>query len=709
MKRQLQLKSILLAAALFVGANVWADDWTTVWTTDFSSAPSGMTYSVTNGSTEITNGYLSYHQGGKSGNRAINTAFTDSKFAVDTNWKMEFDWNCSSSNANSSNVVFATNNGDAFTLTWAKYATGVVVTNASSAELTTELPLLGYNKGTCDSWSHITITGNTENGIYLTITNGETTYVDNVLVTSTFGYPATFNGSLGRAVSHMHIDNISFATPKVAGYVAPPTGTITAPDGTARKFTLSCLTEGTTIYYAESDLEIGAAGWSTYSSEVTTSAETIYAYASDGVNNSEIINFATGAGTTVSLLDATLTHSGNGVYAISSDQSAVLGAPAATIHYQIDGGEEKTSVNSPVTVNISADGTLTYWLTADGYEPMSPANETVYAAVGYAYTTTIDFCTSNANDWALHGDEVTVSGDDGHTYYKYMDQNSNILGDGLLATSFTQSTTDNSWRIQRYNGGTAPYNSTEYIALLNLNAGQIVQFVCNSAPTIVSNLTVVPAATYTGTYTYTATAAGDVIVSLGKGVIITKIHLCATSVPVDIKTSGTTFSSAYPIDCANLPEGVTAYQVTTVANGKAMAVKVTEAVAANTGLILKSTTAGSFNISVAATGTDISATNKLQAAVTATPVAENDNKYGLSEGVFKKLAEGTIPAGKAYLEYTAPGAPELGIVFDDVTGVNDVRSKTADVRDEFYDLQGRKVAQPTKGLYIVNGKKVITK
>lgn len=91
MKRQLQLKSILLAAALFVGANVWADDWTTVWTTDFSSAPSGMTYSVTNGSTEITNGYLSYHQGGKSGNRAINTAFTDSKFAVDTNWKMEFD------------------------------------------------------------------------------------------------------------------------------------------------------------------------------------------------------------------------------------------------------------------------------------------------------------------------------------------------------------------------------------------------------------------------------------------------------------------------------------------------------------------------------------------------------------------------------------------------------------------------------------------
>ena len=29
--------------------------------------------------------------------------------------------------------------------------------------------------------------------------------------------------------------------------------------------------------------------------------------------------------------------------------------------------------------------------------------------------------------------------------------------------------------------------------------------------------------------------------------------------------------------------------------------------------------------------------------------------------------------------------------------------------DNYYDLQGRRVAQPTKGLYIVNGKKVVIK
>ena len=43
------------------------------------------------------------------------------------------------------------------------------------------------------------------------------------------------------------------------------------------------------------------------------------------------------------------------------------------------------------------------------------------------------------------------------------------------------------------------------------------------------------------------------------------------------------------------------------------------------------------------------------------------------------------------------------------TGVNEVRGQKEDVRGEYYDLQGRKVAKPTKGLYIVNGKKVVIK
>jgi hypothetical protein len=47
----------------------------------------------------------------------------------------------------------------------------------------------------------------------------------------------------------------------------------------------------------------------------------------------------------------------------------------------------------------------------------------------------------------------------------------------------------------------------------------------------------------------------------------------------------------------------------------------------------------------------------------------------------------------------------------ETTGIiemEDVRSQKADVNAVF-DLQGRRVAQPTKGLYIVNGKKIVIK
>jgi hypothetical protein len=394
------LKSLLVVAMLGIGSNAWGDDWSTVWSANFSSAPSGMTYSVTNGSCDISNGYINYQQGGGSGDRAINTAFTDSKFAVDTNWKMEFDWNCGSSNTNTSYVTFATNNGNAFKLTWVKYASGVVVTDASDTELTTTLPLLGYKQATCSSWSHITIIGDTENGIYLTITNGTSTYVDNVLVTSTFGYPKTFNGSFGKTVSSMFIDNIDFATPAVAGYVAPPTGTITAPAGNDRKFTLSCLTDGATIYYADSDLEIGADGWTAYSSEVTTSAATIYAYASDGVNNSEKINFATGAGTAITLNAPVITLSNIAatadiyypVVTIGNDQSGLALVPASTtLSYEFNG--ETISASSPYT--FIGTGELVVTVSADGYTSNS-ASYTVNT--GYVKTGTIDLAAITENE-----------------------------------------------------------------------------------------------------------------------------------------------------------------------------------------------------------------------------------------------------------------------------------------------------------------------
>lgn len=69
-----------------------------------------------------------------------------------------------------------------------------------------------------------------------------------------------------------------------------------------------------------------------------------------------------------------------------------------------------------------------------------------------------------------------------------------------------------------------------------------------------------------------------------------------------------------------------------------------------------------------------------------------------------------ITSFRAYL--TAPTtARSLSIVFADeeATGINDVKSQKEVVNNEFFNLSGQRVSQPTKGLYIVNGKKVIRK
>lgn len=86
--------------------------------------------------------------------------------------------------------------------------------------------------------------------------------------------------------------------------------------------------------------------------------------------------------------------------------------------------------------------------------------------------------------------------------------------------------------------------------------------------------------------------------------------------------------------------------------------------------------------------------------------------YKKNAGCFAKVtADLTIPEGLCYFTTAkSAGAREFRLVFDEeTTGVADVRSKMTDVRGEYYNLSGQRVAAPTKGLYIVGGKKIIMK
>ena len=84
---------------------------------------------------------------------------------------------------------------------------------------------------------------------------------------------------------------------------------------------------------------------------------------------------------------------------------------------------------------------------------------------------------------------------------------------------------------------------------------------------------------------------------------------------------------------------------------------------------------------------------------------------GNKDGVigFYKVAEGeTVPAGKAYM-VIAVAAPEFIAFGGETTSISEKNIVKNNAEAIYFNLAGQRVAQPTKGLYIVNGNKVVIK
>lgn len=187
-----------------------------------------------------------------------------------------------------------------------------------------------------------------------------------------------------------------------------------------------------------------------------------------------------------------------------------------------------------------------------------------------------------------------------------------------------------------------------------------------------------------------------------------------TYVPVTIASSGySTLGTTCGLDFASAsPAGLEAYVVPSI-TASAVSLSDIDEAPASTGVILKGTPDETYTIPVKTTAT-FDGTNKLKAAVTATTLEDGTfyimkgGKFCLVTGAANEAAR-TVPAGKAYLLATdVPSeARELTFVFDDVTAIETVKSEKAN--NEYYNLAGQRIANPTKGLYIVNGKKVIIK
>lgn len=163
-----------------------------------------------------------------------------------------------------------------------------------------------------------------------------------------------------------------------------------------------------------------------------------------------------------------------------------------------------------------------------------------------------------------------------------------------------------------------------------------------------------------------------------------------------------------PFD-ASVPEGVEAYDITS-STGDVLTTTQQRSVTANKPVMLKN--AGTFeftasNAAVAATPADAQVNGLLKGVYADTAVPTENTyvlqKQGTDVNFYKAVSGMTINPFRAYLT-TSSGAARLTFDFDEVTGIKTIET-TGNAK--VYNLQGVRVDNPTKGLYIVNGKKVI--
>lgn len=156
--------------------------------------------------------------------------------------------------------------------------------------------------------------------------------------------------------------------------------------------------------------------------------------------------------------------------------------------------------------------------------------------------------------------------------------------------------------------------------------------------------------------------------------------------------------------------GVTAYIVNNVTE-TTVELQEVSVIPAETGFILKGTGSAWYDLYKTSNAVDDVTGNQLHGTLTETAAPANSFALSTKKGVtgFYPVSAGLmIPAHKAYLTATGSMARSLSID-GEVTGILNVDSYVNVIPAEFYSIHGVKVARPTKGIYISNGKKVVIK
>ena len=186
--------------------------------------------------------------------------------------------------------------------------------------------------------------------------------------------------------------------------------------------------------------------------------------------------------------------------------------------------------------------------------------------------------------------------------------------------------------------------------------------------------------------------------------------------PMTLTISNAEWATLYTPMALNFAgTGLKAYTAT-VANDVVTLTQVND-VPANTGVVLNGTP-DDYTIPAIASSTTDKGDLKGSLTEALTYDANDANDYYMlalngNKVQFTKLTSGEIAAGKAYLvlpKDLTTGARTLTVAFSEggTTGISEIENSKSKI-ENYFNLNGQRVSKPTKGLYIVNGKKVVLK
>lgn len=573
------------------------------------------------------------------------------------------------------------------------------------------------------TWYHFTVNvdGTSRNVSYSVVPYGETAEVISGTYVMPEGESMNCKGFYERNNRYNYdpgaicIDNVSIYT-TVEGEVANiPTVILAGLNGKERTYTIN-YTDGETLHYqlpGDTDYTSVATG-STVTVSTSTSG-TLYAYTTNGEAKSAIVEKQVEA-VDVVLNKPTYVLSGLSTgydkeYTISIDNSSVILAPKANLSCVftfVDGAVQTIPVENGV-IRLTDAGTCVITASADGYTSSSVTIENTVA-----YEMVKEFKFSEMTDADFSDENLWTAGTDTDSRWGWSEESPGVkyelndpVTNAATAIDGIELFSDRTPTFYIGYGLMVPYGANySNIRLTDVKEGQFAVYtrLNNYGKATLTDVKV-------ATEAYALYRYSDMLQNI-------KVYGPVTSATVSIPSDGlATYTPSVALDFTDATS-VAAYKASVA--GEVVSLTKVSTVAAGEGVLVRSIAGGEATeeIPVAAEASkadDNAFVGTLTAISALASEADGYRNYILNDGSrglgFYAANNQAVAAGKAYLRVNAADAAKISFfaLDGDLTGIDGVATDVEKKDNVFYNVNGQRVAAPAKGLYILNGKKVIIK